>query len=203
MNKKFNDRKDNYSSKNKKGGYKRDREQDKKRVIQEIRSISTTTSKDGEERKKIQIIPKIKIFNDNRNQQQSKNLEKNNFEKSKKIITIDTIKNANNNKNNYKFKSKISRHIVPYKPASLTNESCHICNKNINNMSNSVIDATSEKVCHFECAVADIKKKIPVRQNQRLVYLGSKTFGIIEDIKEDGRNKFVIIQKFQYESNKT
>ena len=70
-------------------------------------------------------------------------------------------------------------------------------------MSNSVIDATSEKVCHFECAVADIKKKIPVRQNQRLVYLGSKTFGIIEDIKEDGRNKFVIIQKFQYESNKT
>ena len=198
MSKKYNDYKNSYSNnKNKKSDYSKDKNFEQKKVLQEIRTISTSTSKESGERKKIQIIPRIKIFSKGENQ--NINVEKSG-EKNKKIITVNSSGKVN--KNDFKFKSKIPRHIVPYKPATLEAASCPICNKIINNMSNSIKDITTEIPCHFECVVTELKKKVQVRQNQRIAYVGGGSFAVIEDVREDGRNKFIIIQKLQYSSEK-
>ncbi|HOV13559.1 MAG TPA: hypothetical protein PK771_04690 [Spirochaetota bacterium] len=202
MNKKFNDYKNSYSNnKNRKNDYLKDKGSENKKVLQEVRTISTSNSKEIGEKKKIQIIPRIKIFNNGQNQNIEKINDKNNQEKNKKVITVNTFGKVS--KNDFKFKSKIPRNIIPYKVATLDVVSCPICNKNINNMSNSIKDLTTEIPCHFECVVAELKKKVHVRQNQRIAYVGSGSFAVIEDVREDGRNKFVIIQKLQYSSTVT
>ncbi|OHD12711.1 MAG: hypothetical protein A2Y34_05610 [Spirochaetes bacterium GWC1_27_15] len=157
----------------------------------EIKSVSTNISKDGkeiEENKKIIVIPKIKLFNNNK--QNEKNIQ----EKPKKINTVIQSKPE------IKIRPKVNRNIIPYKLNTFESVVCPICNKNINNMSNAIMDKTSQKSCHFECVAAELKKENNIRPNQRLAYVGGGFFAIIEDFKEDGKNKFAIIQKIQYGS---
>lgn len=201
MSKKYNDYQKNYSNnKGRKSDYSKDRDTEQRKVLQEVRTISTGSSKESGEKKKIQIIPRIKIFNRGQNINIEKSNDKNNQDKNKKIITITPPIKVN--KNQFKFKSKIPRNIIPYKVAVIESVQCPICNKSINNMANSIKDLSTENHCHFECVVAELKKQVNVRQNQRIAYVGSGSFAVIEDTKEDGRNKFIIIQKLQYMSAK-
>ncbi len=202
MSKRFNNYKNSYSNnKGKKIDFQKGKNSEQKKILQEVRTISTSGSKDPTEKKKIQIIPRIKIFNKREDVNDDKVEQKNSQEKQKKIITVNSLGKVN--KNDFKFKSKIPRHIIPYKPTILEVASCPICSKNISSMSSSIKDLKTEAYCHFECVLAELKKKVQVRQNQRIAYVGGGFFAVIEDVREEGRNKFIIIQKLQYSSDMT
>lgn len=191
-----------------------------RRHSSEIKSISTNVNKEKdvdkiepEDKKKISIIPRIKLFNNNR-QQDKRNNSNNNYNRdnsrndntrndnSRKNINYDPINNETK-KNDIRRRPSMPRTIIPYKSNTFQSEVCPICSKAINNMSNSVIDKTTEKPCHFECIAMELKKENSLKSNQRLVYLGSSTFGIIEDVRVDGKDKFEIIKKMQYTSAST
>jgi hypothetical protein len=163
-----------------------------KRINGGIRSVSTNVSSNSSEKienkKKITIIPKIK-------------LNKKDNDNSKEIVLKpkkNNLQNIHPLKIDYKSKFKVARTIVPYKLNDLENASCPICGKTINNMSNAIHDKINSEMFHFECVTTELKKTHTARQNQRLVYVGSNQFAIIEDFHEEGKTKFRIIEKIQF-----
>jgi hypothetical protein len=151
----------------------------------EIKSVSTNINKVSDNKKKIINLPKIKLI--------KKENEKISIEKDKKSKSYTIIKANQENKI-----KKTPRTIIPYKLNELQNSSCLICNKVINNMTNAIFEKNTDKYYHFECITTELKKSNPIKPNQRIAYIGSNNFAIIEDIKEDGKLKFKIDQKLQY-----
>ena len=168
-----------------------------KKNSNEIKSVSTNVNKDNGKNSN-------QSSNNNNNSIKKIILSKNTAQKkeNQKNIQLDKKRQQNFKKNKFeiKFKSKIARTIIPYKMNVFENVTCHICNKTINNMSNAIHDKDEDKKYHFECITADLRKNNVLKSNQRIVYVGSNSFAIIEDLKEDGKMKFKIIQKLQYGS---
>ena len=69
-------------------------------------------------------------------------------------------------------------------------------------MDSSIKDNKTNHYYHFNCVINEIKKDNVLEQKQRIVYLGSGAFGIIEDAdQEPNSHKFIIKKKIQYINN--
>ena len=69
-------------------------------------------------------------------------------------------------------------------------------------MESSIKENKKNQYYHFNCVMDEIKKDNVVESKQRIVYLGSGVFGIIEDLEPDTNNhKFIIKKKIQYIDN--
>lgn len=128
---------------------------------------------------------------------------KNNKEDLNKIKLIenkDNIKNFINRiigkKEESKIRVKKNRNIIEvYKINNLKAQRCKKCHRLIIEMS-SAIYVDDSYYLHFECALKDItEKKRELIKNNKLVYLGSNTFGVVEFYKEEGKTKFKIKEK--------
>ena len=116
------------------------------------------------------------------------------------------IEHLHNNKtNNNRNEDRIAQRNLKVKPIyklnSLTSVSCPICGKIINNMSSSMCSNDRNEYYHFECVTSSLRKKLNIKPNQRLTYLGSSSFGVIEDTKDNSKMKFSIKQKIQFVRN--
>jgi len=101
-------------------------------------------------------------------------------------------------KKNEKIRVKRNRTIIPYKINSFQKEICPICNKIIVNMSQSIMHKEKNKPAHFDCVFEEAKKLFFLKQTERFAYMGSGIFAVIEDVKTEGKQKFVIKDKIQY-----
>jgi len=101
-------------------------------------------------------------------------------------------------KKNEKIRVKRNRTIIPYKINSFQNEICPICNKIIVNMSQSIMHKEKNKLAHFDCVFEEAKKLFLIKPTERFAYMGSGIFAVIEDVKAEGKQKFVIKEKIQY-----
>lgn len=122
----------------------------------------------------------------NNNNRRNQNLKKQNNYSQKDNRGIEPIR------------KKRPRTIIPYKINEIQMENCPICNKPINNMSTAIIDRATNTPAHFECILQSLKSRYTLKPNQRMTYVGSGGFAIIEDIRENGKMKFVIREKIQY-----
>lgn len=175
-----------------------------KKNTKEVKSVITTVNKktseedktidNQNENKSKSIVTKINFLNKN------ERVEKNEKEDKTQIrdrVIIDS-RNLKTNQNKKIF-VKRNRSIIPYKINTFSSEVCPLCNKIITNMSTSIPYKDSDKNCHFECVSEEIKKRVNLKQNQRLTYVGSGIFAVIEDEKKvDGKFKFVIKQRINY-----
>ncbi len=120
------------------------------------------------------------------------------FNNNKKIETPQTVKIITV-KREEKSAQRNSRLKPIYKINSLSSVTCSICGKVINNMSSSISDNNRDECYHFECVTNLLRKKLDIKPNQRLTYLGSLNFGVIEDNKDvNAKVKFSIKQKVQF-----
>ncbi|HOL57423.1 MAG TPA: hypothetical protein PLD75_07680 [Spirochaetota bacterium] len=183
----------NFNNRNKKDLKNKDKNQKNNR---EIKAVVTTVNKNiSEEKSKIDSSQNkgIKINFLNKNKTDNKNEQK---EQKREKVIIDS-KNLKSNQNK-KIIVKRNRSIIPYKINTFSSEFCSICNKKIENMSTSIFQKDSGKYFHFDCVTSEIRKRVILKPNQRLSYIGSGTFAVIEDEKIDGKQKFVIKERINY-----
>jgi len=95
-------------------------------------------------------------------------------------------------------KKKRPRNFVPYTVIKAESTVCPICEKKIENMADTITDRRTGQPAHFVCVHDSLMKTLSLRDNQRLSYMGSGTFAVIEDVNEEGKTKFKIKEKFEY-----
>lgn len=103
----------------------------------------------------------------------------------------------NNNRNRYKGKRN-NKNISSYGGPSFL---CSICGKNIRDLSSAITEKATGEPAHFDCIIKNLAKNEPVKENEKIVYLGNGKFGIIH--YENNQNKnFQIIKEIEYEEVK-
>ncbi|MBQ3923128.1 MAG: hypothetical protein II707_07505 [Spirochaetales bacterium] len=95
-------------------------------------------------------------------------------------------------------KKKRPRNFVPYSVIKAESTICPICEKKIENMADTITDRRTGQPAHFVCVHDSLMKTLSLRDNQRLSYMGSGVFAVIEDQNEEGKPKFKIKEKFEY-----
>ena len=157
---------------------KKSNENNSKKFGAEIKVVSTNITKEEVKENQIKNEAPAKKKSENYNKSQREEL-KSNQTSSKKIY--------NDNKN-----------LLPYQLSPLNKEICSICQKMIDDMPNAIISQKDNKFYHFNCVISILSMENTLEQRQRLVYLGSGAFGIIENPANDSSSKFIIKKKIQF-----
>lgn len=74
---------------------------------------------------------------------------------------------------------------------------CCLCNKNIDEPYTSFTDKESRNPIHFSCAADELKKSNALETNDRLLYIGSGSFAVIEK----GTKKIKIKKRVVFEGS--
>ncbi len=169
----------------------------RKKYSNEIKVVSTNVTKDkkSKESKEIKEKKDKKIpFLSSKKTNNIKINKSKKYDKPKKTEQL--------NKNIIDKKSSIKNEIMQYKLKAMEKQTCFKCSRVIEDMESSIKDTNVNKFYHFNCILNEIKKDNVINSKQRVVYLGSGAFGIIENLSSDSNSyKFVIKKKIQYIDN--
>ncbi|WP_258021844.1 hypothetical protein, partial [Brachyspira hampsonii] len=81
---------------------------------------------------------------------------------------------------------------------------CPICNEPIYIIEEAIRHNASGELAHFECILNEIKDNniADMEEEDKIVYLGSGTFGIIQE-RQNGKNtRFFVRKRINYENRK-
>ena len=81
---------------------------------------------------------------------------------------------------------------------------CPICNEPIYIVEEAIRHNASGELAHFECILNEIKENniADMEEEDKIVYLGSGTFGIIQE-RQNGKNtRFFVRKRINYENRK-
>ena len=76
---------------------------------------------------------------------------------------------------------------------------CPICGKIVRNLNIAIEEKNSHEPAHFECVMRQLSAEIDLKPQEKLHYLGSGYFGIIQLKEGKGLSSYSIKEKFQYE----
>lgn len=80
---------------------------------------------------------------------------------------------------------------------------CVICHKKILESSSILEVSDSQDPAHFECVLNNLKQREELQQYQRLVYLGSSRFAVIEPLDPSKKNSPFKVVRHVYSSSRT
>ncbi len=118
-------------------------------------------------------------------------------------MRIKVASNSNNNrpprKNNRnrpnRGRNRSKQTTISYSGPAVT---CSVCGKNIRDMSSAIKESQSGQPAHFDCIIKKIAEQVPVKEREKIVYLGSGKFGVIKADNNQNKN-FEILQEIDYE----
>ena len=131
----------------------------------------------------------------------------NNFHNKKKKDNSYNNRKKNNH-NQYRNKKTIEEYEKIYLSNKMKDKSeksiCPICNEPIYIPEEAITHNATNKLAHFECILKEIKNnnEEEMEENDKIVYLGSGTFGIIQERKNSKGTKFFVRKRINYENRK-
>ena len=131
----------------------------------------------------------------------------NNFHNKKKKDNSYNNKKKNNH-NQYRNKRTIEEYEKIYLSNKMKDKSeksiCPICNEPIYIPEEAITHNATNKLAHFECILKEIKNnnEEEMEENDKIVYLGSGTFGIIQERKNSKGTKLFVRKRINYENRK-
>ena len=164
-----------------------------KRFGSEIKSVSTNVTKE-------EIKPKeVKQDTVSRNRERDRDRDRNRDRSQSYQKPKETPKPAQTNSRRIYSDNK---NLLPYQMTPVNKEKCSICEKLIEDMPSAIVDKKDNKFYHFTCVTNKLSKENSLEIKQRLVYLGSGAFGVIENAFNDGSYKFLLKKKIQFALDK-
>ena len=131
----------------------------------------------------------------------------NNFYNKKKKDNSYNNKKKNNH-NQYRNKKTIEEYEKIYLSNKMKDKSekaiCPICDEPIYIPEEAITHNVTNKLAHFECILKEIKSnnEEEMEENDKIVYLGSGTFGIIQERKNSKGTKLFVRKRINYENRK-
>ncbi|ADK31070.1 hypothetical protein R4M03_07450 [Brachyspira pilosicoli] len=132
----------------------------------------------------------------------------NNFHNKKKKDNNSYNNRKKNNHNQYRNKKTIEEYEKIYLSNKMKDKSekaiCPICNEPIYIPEEGIMHNVTNKLAHFECILKEIKSnnEEEMEENDKIVYLGSGTFGIIQERKNSKGTKLFVRKRINYENRK-
>ncbi|WP_295163171.1 hypothetical protein [uncultured Brachyspira sp.] len=145
---------------------------------------------------------KIKKFN---NKENNKKFYSNN--KKNKNNFYNNRKKYNNNQYKYQEKSIEEYEKIYLKKRmkeDIERQLCPICNEPIYIIEEAIRHNSTGELAHFECILNEIKNNniSDMEEEDKIVYLGSGTFGIIQERQNGKNNRFFVRKRINYENKK-
>jgi hypothetical protein len=100
-----------------------------------------------------------------------------------------------NRNRNYRGKKRSGQTSASYNGPAV---SCSVCGKNIRDMSSAIKEKDSGQPAHFDCIIKKIAETETVKEQEKIVYLGSGKFGVIHSENNQNKN-FTIVREIDYE----
>lgn len=138
-----------------------------------------------------------KYYNNHANNKISNN--RNNKNENGKI---NNLNNKTINKIYKNFIPKNNKYVHKDKGNSQSNNNfheyniCSLCGKKIIDDTTSFYIEEEKRYLCFDCAIKEIKMKFNISSKNKVIYLGSGTFGEIREVKSE--NTFVILRRIQF-----
>lgn len=83
-------------------------------------------------------------------------------------------------------------------PRQFDTQVCEICREPIKDVTASMsLDGESDKTSHFDCILKDLSQKENLPEDEKIIYLGSGSFGVVKK-DEYARRQLSILRKIQY-----
>ncbi len=76
---------------------------------------------------------------------------------------------------------------------------CPVCGMSVKNLNIAIEEKKSHEPAHFECIMRELATEVQLTPQERLHYLGSGCFGIVQFEEGKGLSSFSIKRKIQYE----
>lgn len=110
------------------------------------------------------------------------------------------ILSQNSNKGNFKNKGKRrpAWRSGGNKKRTTAQFTCPVCGEGVKELT-SAIEYNGQGPTHFDCVLRDIGKQENIKENQKVVYLGSGNFGVIENKKNEAGVPFTLIKSIEVE----
>lgn len=140
-------------------------------------------------------------FYNNRNGSHKKNNKEQSYKKKNNYNN-----RFKNNKNNNK--KSVEEYVQIYLNKRMNDNSekpiCPICNNPIYITEEGINHNETNKLAHFECILNEIRQKNinEIEENDKIVYLGSGTFGIIQERQNGKKSKLFVRKRINYENRK-
>lgn len=80
---------------------------------------------------------------------------------------------------------------------------CPVCGKPVRELASALTHRVSRQPAHFECIMKELRESNEIAPQERICYLGSGCFGILEFHPSGGPSRFVIRKRIQYEEKET
>ena len=81
--------------------------------------------------------------------------------------------------------------------------SCPLCGKPVRELPMALAHRATGLPAHFDCIMRELRDVHQIGPQEKICYLGSGCFGIIEFKQPVGSGKFIIKQKIQYEEKES
>lgn len=139
-------------------------------------------------------------FYNNRNGSHKKNNKEQSYKKKNNYNN-----RLKNNKNNNKT---VEEYVQIYLNKRMNDNSekpiCPICNNPIYITEEGINHNGTNKLAHFECILNEIRQNniSDMDENDKIVYLGSGTFGIIQERQNGKKSKLFVRKRINYENRK-
>ncbi|HUX51683.1 MAG TPA: hypothetical protein VMW73_12870 [Spirochaetia bacterium] len=76
---------------------------------------------------------------------------------------------------------------------------CPICSLPMRDIHSAIAYPPSDQPAHFECVVSRIAEDEHLAPGERVVYLGHGSFGIVQDQSQQGKSRYVVRKRIQFE----
>ena len=105
------------------------------------------------------------------------------------------------NNNRYKGKNRPSWRSGGYrkqKSATVALYTCPVCNEGVKEVGNA-IDYLGQGPTHFDCVLRALNEKETLKPDEKIIYVGSGRFGVINNKKNDSGVPFTLLREIDVE----
>ena len=88
---------------------------------------------------------------------------------------------------------------MPEPPPKREYDVCPICNQPMRDIHSAIAFPPSDVPAHFECVIRSISEGEKLAENERVVYLGNGSFGVVQDQSGQGKSHYVVVRRIQFE----
>lgn len=94
---------------------------------------------------------------------------------------------------------------MPDAPPKREYSACPICGEPMRDIHSAIAFPPSNQPAHFECVTGRIAEQETLAENERVVYLGNGSFGIVADEKTPGvsGSRYMVRKRIQFEDKDT
>jgi len=104
---------------------------------------------------------------------------------------------STNRKDNRKRRKRSGKGKKSFTPTQFEQLQCAICGESIKDVTSAMCMPEEDNPCHFDCVIQALAEKEPLKEDEKIIYMGSNHFAIVQESEYNKRN-FSILRTIDF-----